>query len=148
MLALPLLEGFVRISEALRLQLGKPRQAAHLELGRRGEDAAFFHLRRHGYIVVARDWRSGKAPGDLDLIAWDGPALCFLEVKTRSSRNVAPAEFAVDHDKKRLLRRLARQYLLALPEEPEQIRFDVLSIYFEARKPVSFELFRGAFGWH
>ncbi|MDT7811387.1 MAG: putative endonuclease, partial [Acidobacteriaceae bacterium] len=79
-----------------RLGIGR---AAHLELGRRGEEAAFFYLRRHGYIVVARDWRSGKARGDLDLVAWEGDTLCFIEVKTRGSRNVATAESAVDHDK-------------------------------------------------
>jgi putative endonuclease len=144
---LMILEGFVRTSEALRLRFGKL-QAPHLELGRRGEEAAFFYLRRLGFVVVARGWRSGKAPGDLDIVAWQGDSLCFVEVKTRSSKRVAPAEFAVDADKKRMLRRLARQYLLGLMEEPELIRFDVLSVYFEGRVPVEFELFRGAFGWH
>ena len=46
---------------------------AHLETGIEGEDAAFFYLRRKGYIVVARRWSSGSVPGDLDLIAWHGP---------------------------------------------------------------------------
>ncbi|HET7102712.1 MAG TPA: YraN family protein, partial [Terracidiphilus sp.] len=55
----------------------------HLITGLNGEDAAFFHLRRKGYVVVARRWSSGDVPGDLDLIAWQGPMLCFIEVKTR-----------------------------------------------------------------
>lgn len=146
MLGLRLLEGFVHVSDSLALRLGR-RQPAHLELGRRGEEAAFFYLRRHGYTIVARGWRSGKAPGDLDLVAWEGSTLCFVEVKTRSSRDIATAESALDHDKTRVLRRLARQYLLALPDAPDQIRFDVLSIYFQAYRPVDIELFRGAFGW-
>jgi putative endonuclease len=127
-----------------RLGIGR---AAHLELGRRGEEAAFFYLRRRGYIVVARDWRSGKVRGDLDLVAWEGETLCFIEVKTRGSRNVATAESAVDHDKARVLRRIARHYLLALPDTPDQVRFDVLSIYYEAQKAADIQLFRGAFDW-
>ncbi|MGC2404025.1 MAG: YraN family protein [Acidobacteriaceae bacterium] len=146
MLGLQLLERFVRASDSLAVRLGK-RQPAHLELGERGEEAAFFYLRRHGYTVVAHGWRTAKVRGDLDLVAWEGPTLCFVEVKTRSSRSVATAEAAVDHDKIQMLRRLARQYLLVLPDPPEQIRFDVLSIYFQADNPVDFELFRGAFAW-
>ncbi len=146
MLTLRLLEEFVHASDYLSDRLGIGR-AAHLELGRRGEEAAFFYLRRCGYIVVARDWRSGKARGDLDLVAWEGDTLCFIEVKTRGSRAVATAESAVDHDKVRVLRRIARQYLLALPDTPDHVRFDVLSIYYEAHKAADIQLFRGAFDW-
>ena len=52
-----------------------------------GEDAAFYYLRRKGYTVVARRWSSGDVPGDVDLIAWEGPMLCFVEVKTRTARD-------------------------------------------------------------
>jgi len=51
----------------------------------------------------------------------------------------------VDQDKIRMLRRMARQYLQAMPIVPDQVRFDVLSIYYEAQE--SFELIRGAFDW-
>jgi putative endonuclease len=146
MLALRLLEEFVHLSDYLSVRFGTGRPA-HLELGRRGEEAAFFYLRRRGYTVVARDWRSGKVRGDLDLVAWEGDTLCFIEVKTRTSRNVATAESAVDHDKTRVLRRMARQYLLAVPDTPDHVRFDVLSIYYEAQKAADVQLFRGAFEW-
>jgi putative endonuclease len=149
MLGLRLLEGFVHASDYLALRLNR-REArpAHLDLGQRGEEAAFFYLRRLGYIVVARRWRSARAPGDLDLVAWKDEFLCFIEVKTRSSRNVATAESAVDDDKTRALRRVARQYIRDMPETPDQVRFDVLSIYFEPHKPADYQLFPGAFGWH
>ena len=147
MLALRLLEEFVHASDALAGRLQKrPSRPAHLEVGRRVEETAFFYLRRHGYTVVARDWRSAKARGDLDLIAWEGDTLCFIEVKTRTNRSVATAESAVDSDKTRVLRRLARQYLLALPTVPDKVRFDVLSIY-EDERPAGIELFRDAFHW-
>jgi putative endonuclease len=146
MLGLRVLEGFVHVTGSLAVRVRR-QSPHHLELGRRGEEAAFFYLRRQGYTVVARGWRSGKALGDLDLVAWDGATLCFVEVKTRSSRDVASAESAVDPHKMQMLRRLARLYLLALSEEPAQIRFDVLSIYFLPQKEAEFELFRAAFAW-
>ncbi len=57
-------------SLARRLPRRKPRPA-HLLLGERGEFEALFHLRRHGYLVIERRWRSPDHNGDLDLIAWD-----------------------------------------------------------------------------
>jgi putative endonuclease len=146
MLTLRMLEGFVHVSDYLTARFGMER-AAHLELGRRGEEAAYFYLRQCGYTVVARDWRSGKVRGDLDLVGWEGDTLCFIEVKTRGNRKVATAESAVDHDKTQVLRRIARQYLLALPDTPDQVRFDVLSIYYEGQKAADIQLFRGAFNW-
>jgi putative endonuclease len=126
-------------------------EATHLATGRRGERTAFFYLRRRGFIVVARGWRSGIVRGDLDLIAWEGDALCFIEVKTRTTRAVATAEASVDEHKRRTLRRLARHYLRQLPDRDRAaavpVRFDILSIYFEKDKPADFDHFRGAFGW-
>lgn len=125
----------------------RPASAAHLETGRAGERAAFFWLMRRGYIVVARGWRSARAPGDLDLIAWKDNTLCFVEVKTRTTREVAPAHLAVDSDKRRVLRRLARHYMRQVPPGEFATRFDILSIYFERGKPAGFEHFADAFGW-
>ena len=136
----------------------RPVRAAHLITGARGERAAFFWLRRRGYIVVARAWRSARAPGDLDLIAWipgdrrkrpqpHPDTLCFIEVKTRTTRAVAAAEAAVDADKRRTLRRLAHHYLRQHPNRQVSTRFDILSIYFEAGKPADFEHFPSAFDW-
>ncbi len=126
---------------------------AHLQTGLRGEQAALFHLRRHGYTVVAQRWTSPKMRGDVDLIAWHGSRedawLCFIEVKTRTARDLAPAESAVDDDKQRILRGLARAYLKAFPEEKRRrvpVRFDVLSVYL-LDAGTEFDLFPGAFAW-
>jgi putative endonuclease len=124
-----------------------PDRAAHLETGLLGERAAFFWLMRRGYVVVARAWHSSRAPGDLDIIAWKGNTLCFIEVKTRTTRDVAQAQIAVDQRKRRVLRRLARHYMRQLPPGNVEARFDILSIYFEQNKPPDFEHFPGAFGW-
>lgn len=146
---MPLLERTrLRLFEGFLNAIDRSNQSAeHLETGQRGERAAFFYLRRQGYIVVARGWRSGRAPGDIDLVAWDGDTVCFIEVKTRTTRDVATAEAAVDEHKQKTLRRLARHYLRQLPNQEIPSRFDILSIYFEKEKTAEFELFRGAFDW-
>src|SRR5271166_930818 len=118
---------------------------AHLATGIDGEIAAFFYLRHKGYIVVARRWSSGDVPGDIDLIAWQGPMLCFVEVKTRTAHDAAPAEIAVDSHKRNTLRRLARRYIRQLPgEAAPPVRFDVLSVYLVPGQEREFQHFEGA----
>lgn len=121
----------------------------HLHTGSRGEEAALFYLRRNDFTVVAHGWRSGRVAGDLDLIAWEADTLCFVEVKTRSSRSFASAESAIDTSKRQNLRRMARYYLRQLPAET-LTRFDVISVYLAPGTPArkaDFELFRNAFNW-
>jgi len=121
---------------------------AHLTTGLGGEDAAFFYLRRKGYTVVARRWSSGDVPGDVDLIAWQGSLLCFIEVKTRTARDMTPAETAVDSHKRAILRRLARRYTRQLPQATmPSVRFDVISVYLVPGEKREFVHFEAAFGW-
>jgi len=123
-------------------------EPAHLTIGIDGEDAAFFYLGRKGYTVVARRWSSGYQRGDLDLIAWHGPLLCFVEVKTRSAHDMAAAEVTVDADKRSVLRKLARLYMRQLPmKTAPPVRFDILSVYLIPGKEKEFVHFEGAFGW-
>ena len=123
---------------------------AHLATGERGEREALFHLRKIGYTVVARRWKSAKLWGDIDLIGWEGEWLCFVEVKTRTARDMTPAESAVDRDKQEMLRRMARAYLKGFPEKMRTeipVRFDVVSVYLQP-SGTEFDVYRGAFGWH
>jgi putative endonuclease len=133
----------------LAARRGRPRELpAHLLTGVEGEDAAYFYLRRKGYTVVARRWSAGNVSGDLDLIAWDGPLLCFFEVKTRTAHDMTPAEAAVDLHKRRTLRRLARNYIRQLPgASAPQARFDVISVYLVPGKEREFAHFENAFSW-
>jgi len=134
---------------SLALRRGRvPELPPHLVTGERGELAAYSYLRRRGFIVVARRWNDSPLPGDLDLIAWDGPTLCFIEVKTRGSREVTLASAAVDSQKRQILRRLARHYLRQLPDpESVEVRFDIVTVYESADKPPEIQLIPGAFGW-
>ncbi len=118
---------------------------AHQLTGRRGEEDAYFYLRRRGYTIISRNFRSPNHRGELDLVGWDHDVLCFVEVKTRTSRDFKPAEAAVDRDKRRELIMVARDFLRHL-SVPPQWRFDVLAVYYEhGNSQPSFELFQNAF---
>ena len=125
--------------------LPAPEVVASQRTGRQGEEEAYFHLRGLGYIITARNYRSARRRGEIDLIGWDEGTLCFIEVKTRTTHDVKPAEAAVDRDKRRELRGMAHEYLRRFPAETAW-RFDVLSVYHEANAASPrFELFRNAF---
>ena len=117
----------------------------HQKTGRHGEEDAYFHLRKIGYVMVARNYRCPRRRGEIDLIGWDGDVLCFIEVKTRTSHGVKPAEAAVDRAKRRELVAVARDYLRHTPPSC-QWRFDVVSVYYEQQtfRP-KIELFKNAF---
>jgi putative endonuclease len=128
-------------------QSGRNPKPPHLLTGERGEDAAFFHLRSLGYTIVARRWRSERMPGDLDLVAWDGPTLVIFEIKARTARDFAPAAAEVDSHKQRILRRMASAYLRQFPESNRAsvpLRFDILSVYL-LPDGTEFEHLRAAF---
>jgi putative endonuclease len=131
------------LDEAARVALRPPTQAEHLRTGRSGEEAAYFYLRQLGYVIVARNWRSPHKSGEIDLIGWDGDTLCFIEVKSRTTRDVKPAEAAVDYDKREEIRLVARDYLRRMAEQPP-IRFDVVSIYWDNKRTAP-TLIKGAF---
>jgi putative endonuclease len=117
----------------------------HQRTGREGEEAAYFFLRRLGYVMVARNFRTAVRRGEIDLIGWKDDVLCFIEVKTRTSHHVKPAGAAVDRDKQRELIRVAGDYLRHLPATP-QWRFDIVSVYYEGHSSSPrFEVFENAF---
>lgn len=132
------------------LERGGRRGAAkpeHLQTGERGELEALFFLRREGYLVVERRWRSPEHNGDLDLIAWEGPVLCFVEVKTRRSRGLTPAASAVNSIKQRMLKQMGDSYRRGLPASGRAAlvtRFDIVSVYLLSGE-VQCELIRDAF---
>jgi putative endonuclease len=142
--------GMLRRMDALTVRWGRgPRMTGHLATGVRGEREALFHLRGIGYTVVARRWKSAKLRGDVDLIGWDGEWLCFVEVKTRTERDMAPAESAIDEHKREMIRKMARAYLQGFPEKLRgdvAVRFDIVSVYLQP-SGTEFDVYKGAFGW-
>lgn len=99
--------------------------AQHNDLGRMGEELAEKYLVEHGFNIVRRDWKLGH--NDIDLIAWDGNELVFIEIKTRGSNERAEPEDWVDQEKQRAYVRLANYYVTKNNIE-EEVRFDIIGI--------------------
>ena len=136
----------LRLLDALGLAASSEQNLpAHQRTGRRGEEDAYFYLRSQGYVIVARNYRSPRRRGEIDLVGWDQDVLCFIEVKTRTSHEVKPAEAAVDREKRRELAGMAREYLRRLPDTLPW-RFDVVSVYYDSFPArVEIELYKNAF---
>jgi putative endonuclease len=125
---------------------------ARQRLGRAGEELAAAKLRRAGMRIVARNVRTPQVRGEIDLIALDGSALVFVEVKTlRDGARVGPERpvLAVGPRKQRKLRALAVAWLRdhdgAVPRH-SRLRFDVVGIRLDARgEAAEWEHVRGAF---
>jgi putative endonuclease len=121
-------------------------QAAR-QTGIRGETYAYWYLRRHGYIFIARNFTVPGIKGEIDLIGYDGPVLAFVEVKTRTGepeKSQRP-EDAMTHEKRRALSRMARQFLAQRRIPEEKCRFDVLAIESRAGAPPVVRLHKSAF---
>jgi putative endonuclease len=101
-------------------------------LGRRGEDLAHRYLQRHGFAIVARNYRGRNGGVEVDLIGWHGKALVFIEVKSRASAEFGSPEEAVDREKQMRLIRAAGEYIHRSGVGWSEVRFDVVSVLFGA----------------
>jgi len=134
----------IRMLDLVALRISADDSPEHLRTGSRGEEDAYFEMRKLGYVMTARNFRSPRCHGEIDLIGWDGDVLCFIEVKTRKTRDVKTPEAAVDRHKRREIAEVGREYLRRLPR-PCQWRFDVVSVYYDGRNSrPQIEVFRNA----
>src|SRR6266850_658421 len=81
-----------------------------LAVGRHGEDLAHRYLRRHGYTIVARNYRLAAGDAEADLIAHEGGDIVIVEVKTRTTAAYGPPDRAIGPEKLRHLMRVVREY--------------------------------------
>ena len=119
--------------------------ASHLALGRRGEELAAAYLQRAGYRLVAANFsvpvgrnRVGAVINvEIDLVAYEGETLCFVEVKSRASDWFAPPEANVDRRKQRQIARAARAYRRTFDLAGAPYRYDVVTVVLPAEEPAS-----------
>jgi putative endonuclease len=127
-----------RAADALR------RRSLQHDHGRLGEDLAHRYLRRHGCTVIARNYRTRSGSGEIDIVAWHGPALAFVEVKTRQTDEYGEPSRAVDAEKRQRLQLAARDFARRAGTPPECARFDVVSVVLGQSPKI--EWIRDAFG--
>ena len=133
-----------RFSDWMRQRAQRGRMTPERALGRRGEDYAHRYLQQRGYRIVARNYRSPSGGNEVDLIAWEGEHLVFVEVKARVANDSAAPERAVTPEKQRRIVNAALDYARRGKVEWGFVRFDVVAIIDGPRPAI--ELFRDAFG--
>jgi putative endonuclease len=99
--------------------------AAHNDLGVKGENIAETHFSGLGYLILERNWRTGKA--EVDLIVQKADIIVFAEIKCRSTKAFGAPETSVTNKKQNLLIEAADVYMQGKPEHLN-VRFDVVSI--------------------
>ena len=124
-----------------------------LELGKLGEAYAAAYLEQRGYrllaanftLPVGRNLRGAVVNNEIDIIAYDGETLCFVEVKTRASDWFAPPQVNVDLRKRRQVARAARAYRRMFELENESYRFDVVTVVLPEDSTPQIELIKNYF---
>ena len=145
------------IRKILNRNGGTDETSGHFTLGKRGEELAVRFLKLQKYRIVVTNFmapigyslRGRQLTGEIDIIAYDESSrpfiLAFIEVKTRSSTEIAAPEAAVDIRKQRHLTKSAQVYrrLMNLTDEP--YRYDVVSIVITRDGQSALNLLRGYF---
>jgi len=116
-----------------------------LDFGRKGEKAAEAYLRKRGYRILQKNFRTNI--GEIDLIAEHNNALVFIEVKTRSDLQFGHPSSAVTPAKQIKIAQTAQTFLVKHPVEGKDIRFDVVSVTpcVEDPRQMQVELIQDAF---
>jgi putative endonuclease len=111
----------------------------HNEIGIKGEQIAVGFLLNKGYIILYRNWRSGKK--EIDIIAYKDNVLAIVEIKTRKNSDFLFPEETVNRKKQQFLKVAADAFVTAHPQY-NNIRYDIISILLngdEIKEIVHFE---------
>ena len=118
-----------------------------LTFGRRSEILAIDYIRSLGYRIAISPYRTKG--GEVDVIAWDGDILVFIEVKAR--QNAEPPEDSVGYRKQQRIIRAAQAYLSRYRLHDTPYRFDIVAVTVLPKSKPQFRHFRDAFnvedGW-
>jgi putative endonuclease len=104
--------------------------AEHNDLGVKGEFLAVQHLENKGYVILARNWRSGKS--EVDIIAQNEGFVIFVEVKTRENNYLGDPELAVTKKKQAQIIKAADAYFKSTDCQLES-RFDIISVIINSK---------------
>ncbi len=96
------------------------------QFGKMGEELAVAHLRKKGYKVIQRNYRTRI--GEIDIIARHKGRIVFVEVKTRRSGSYGNPKLAVTQKKQRKISMVALEYLKKHHLMQTPARFDVVAI--------------------
>ncbi|OGC87787.1 MAG: YraN family protein, partial [candidate division Zixibacteria bacterium RBG_16_48_11] len=100
--------------------------------GKEGEDLAANYLTGLGYEIIQRNFRAGRK--EIDIVAFDGKELVFVEVKAGRAKEFGEPELRVDERKQKNLAEVAQKFLAETSVEFESCRFDVVGVDLGTKK--------------
>jgi putative endonuclease len=112
------------------------------KFGEKGEAIAAQHLKKQGYRIIEKNYRTKL--GEIDIIAKDKDTLVFVEVKSRRSWQFGNPKAAVTPQKQRKISMVALQYLKSTHRSNASARFDVAAVTITRDKP-QIEIIKNAF---
>ncbi len=95
-------------------------------IGKKGEDTAEKYLKKHGYRIIEKNFKSPS--GEIDIVALDKGTIVFVEVKTRNSDEFGPPELSVTSTKRQKIIKSAFHFLSKKRIKDTPCRFDIVSI--------------------
>ena len=110
--------------------------------GEKGESIAVRHLKKKGYKILEKNYRTKL--GEIDIIAKDKDTLVFVEVKSRRSWQFGNPKAAVTPAKQRKISKVALYYLKTNDRSNAKARFDVVTIT-ATRDKSQIEIVKNAF---
>jgi putative endonuclease len=120
----------------------------NIDFGRTGEQAAADYLKKTGFTILDRNFRSGRF-GEIDIVAREGEYICFIEVKTRTGTAFGTPAEAVGPSKMHKIKSLAWMYLKQKGMGESYMRFDIVEVTGRRSDngflPEKINLIRGAF---
>jgi len=125
-----------------RHQEEKTVNSRHMNTGMAGEALAVQILKRNGYKILERNYRSSL--GEIDIIALEGGTVAFVEVKARRTDRYGPPKTAVTPEKQRKISMVALGYLKQTGQGDRKARFDVVAIRLIPGRP-EVEIIKNAF---
>ncbi len=109
-----------------KMAIGSERDKANKALGKAGENKACAYLKKFGYKILERNYKSPV--GEVDVIAQKGEVLAFIEVKTRLSDSYGIPSEAVNFKRRQKYLNAAKYYFYGRPIDCT-VRFDIIEIY-------------------
>jgi putative endonuclease len=101
--------------------------------GQSGEEAAWAHLRRAGYALVERNYRSRY--GEIDLVVEKDGVVVFVEVRSRKGNRFGTPFESVDRRKQLQIGRMANEYVARRRLADRRVRFDVVAVEWQDAGP-------------
>lgn len=109
----------------------KNENLAAVSIGNLGEEAAVKAIKKQGYKVIERNYRTKM--GEIDIIAKDGDYTCFIEVRLRKNNNFGSPADTIDMRKQQKIIRTAKYYAMAKKIYDCPMRFDAVLINADAK---------------